>query len=81
MGSYEEDEVGPGRLSGHGCKKVNGETASPWEGWAVFYPSLVGEMKEAGIVRIWTSILRRQNTVAQFIVTRTILGLCEGAIS
>ena len=36
-------------------------------------------MKEAGIVRIWTSILRRQNTVTQFIVTWPIQGLCEGA--
>ena len=36
-------------------------------------------MKEAGIVRIWTSIPRRQNTVAQFIATRPILDLCEKA--
>ena len=36
-------------------------------------------MKEAGVVRIRTSILRRQNMVAQFIATRTILGLCEVA--
>ena len=28
-------------------------------------------------MRIRTSILRRQNTVAQFIATRPILGLCE----
>ena len=34
-------------------------------------------MKEAGIVRIRTSILQRQKTVAQFIATRPILGLCE----
>ena len=34
-------------------------------------------MKEAGIVRIRTSILRRQNTVVQFIATRPILDLCE----
>ena len=45
-----------------------------------FYPSLAGAMKEAGIVRIWTSILQRQNTVAQFIATRTILDLCKGAV-
>ena len=36
-------------------------------------------MKEAGVVRIQMSILRRQNTVAQFIATRPILGLCEVA--
>ena len=38
-----------------------------------YYPSLEGVMKEAGIVWIRTSILRRQNTVAQFIATRPIL--------
>ena len=37
-------------------------------------------MKEAGIVRIRTSILRRQNTVAQFIATWPILDLCEKAL-
>ena len=37
-------------------------------------------MKEARIVRIRTSIFRRQNTVAQFIATRPILDLCEKAI-
>ena len=37
-------------------------------------------MKEAGIVRIRKLILRSQNTVAQFIATRPIMGLCEGAV-
>ena len=36
-------------------------------------------MKKAGIVRVQTSILRRQDTVVQFIATRLILGLCEKA--
>ena len=44
-----------------------------------FYPSLAGAMKEAGVVRIRTSILRRQNTVTQFIAMRPILGLFEVA--
>ena len=44
-----------------------------------YYPSLAGEMREAGIVWIWTSILQRQNTFAQFIATRPILDLCEKA--
>ena len=42
-----------------------------------YYPSLVETMKEMEIVRIWTSILQRQNTVAKFIVTRPILDLYE----
>ena len=42
-----------------------------------FYPALVGAMKEVGVVRIRTLILRKQNTVAQFIATRPIMSLCE----
>ena len=44
-----------------------------------FYPSLAGALKKAGAVRVRTSILRRQNTVAQFTATGPILGLCEVA--
>ena len=44
-----------------------------------FYPSLAGTLKEAGVVRARTLVLRRQNTVAQFIATRPILGICEVA--
>ena len=42
------------------------------------YLPLAGATKEAGIVRARTSVLRRQNMVAQFVVTRPILVLCEG---
>ena len=47
VGSYEEDGVGPGRLSGQSCKKINGETASPWEGWVVVLP-VPGRGNEGG---------------------------------
>ena len=43
------------------------------------YPSLEGAMKEAGLTDVRTSIQRRQNTVAQYIATRLLLDLCEGA--
>ena len=39
---------------------------------------LAGAFKDTGIVRVRTSVLRRQNTVAQFVATRPILALCEG---
>ena len=39
---------------------------------------LAGAIKDAGIVRARTSVLRRQNTVAQFVATRPILVICEG---
>ena len=43
------------------------------------YPSLEGAMKEAGLTDVRTSIQRRQNMVAQYIATRPLLDLCEGA--
>ena len=43
------------------------------------YPLLAGILREAGIVGIRTSITRRQNTVVQYIATRTIMYLCEQA--
>ena len=42
------------------------------------YLLLAGAIKDAGIVRARTSVLRRQNTVAQFVATRPIMDLCEG---
>ena len=44
-----------------------------------FYLSLAGALKEAGVVKARTSVLRRQNTIAQFTAIRPILGLCEVA--
>ena len=43
-----------------------------------YLPPLAGATKDAGIVRARTSVLRRQNTVAQFVATRPILVRCEG---
>ena len=40
-----------------------------------YYPSLEGAMKEAGLTDVRTSINRRHNTVAQYIVTRPLLDL------
>ena len=42
------------------------------------YLPLAGATKDAGIVRARTLVLRRQNTIAQFVATRSILVLCEG---
>ena len=39
------------------------------------YLPLEGAIKDTGIVRARTSVLRRQNTVTQFVATRTILAL------
>ena len=61
------------------AQKITGSQTRRGKDGTWHYPSLVGAMKEAGIVWIWTSILRRQNTVAQFIATRPILDLCKKA--
>ena len=52
-----------------------------WRGWdgKWYYPSMRETMREAGFEDIQKSITRRQNTVAQYIATRPILGLCERA--
>ena len=42
------------------------------------YPSLEGDMKEAGFKDIRTSINNRYNTVAKYIATRPLLDLYEG---
>ena len=65
----------------HGSvRRVTGR--QPRRGWdgKWFYPSLEGAMKEAGFKDVWTSINRRQNTVAQYIATRPLLDLCKGTI-
>ena len=64
----------------HGAaRRITGR--QPRRGWDEkwFYPLLEGAMKEAGFTEVRTSINRRQNTVAQYIATRPLLDLCEGA--
>ena len=75
----KKNGICPGHLPGQGSKAADRTAAPPGEGWKWFYPSLTGALKEAGVVRARTSVLRRQNTVAQLIATRPILGLCEVA--
>ena len=67
-------------FQGRVARKLTGRHTLRGRDGRWFYPSLEGAMKEAGVEQIWTSILRRQNTVAQFFATRTILDLCKGAV-
>ena len=46
-------------------------------GW--LYPPLAEAMAEAGLQEVETHVSRRQNTVAQFIATGTIMDLCLAA--
>ena len=66
-------------FQGRVARRLKGQQPRQGRDGKWFYPSLSGALKEAGVVRDRTSVLRRQNTVVQFIATRPILGLCEVA--
>ena len=63
----------------HGAaRRLTGRQARREKDGDWHYPSLVGAMQDAGLTDIRTSILKRQNTVAQYIAARPLLDLCEG---
>ena len=64
-------------FQGRAARRLTGRLPRRGRDGKWVYPSLAGALKEAGFVRARTSVLRRQNTVAQLIATRPILGLCE----
>ena len=69
-------------LSGfiHGAaRRMTGRQARRGRNSAWHYPSLEGAMRESVLTKIRKSIANRQNTVAQYIATRPLLDLCEGA--
>ena len=61
------------------ARKITGRQTRQRKDRSWFYLPLAELMKEIGMVGIRTSILRRENTVAQFIAARPILDLCEQA--
>ena len=60
-------------------RRLTGRQARRGRNSAWHYLSLEGAMREAGLTEIGNSIANRQNTVAQYILTRLLLDLCEGA--
>ena len=61
------------------ARKITGRQPRRRKDRSWIYLPLAGITKEAGMVGIRTSIIRRQNTVAQYIATRPILDLCKQA--
>ena len=57
------------------ARKITGKQLRRRKDGSWFYPPVEVVMKDTGMVGIWTSILRRQNTVAQFIMMQQILYL------
>ena len=69
-------------LSGflHGAaRRLTGRQARREKDGDWYYSSLEGAAREAGLTDIRTSILNKQNTVAQYIATQLLLDLCIGA--
>ena len=78
--SEEESDGEPNGIAGGGeAESLTGKQPRQSKYGIWEYPPLAGARKEAGIVGIRTSITKWQNTVAQYIATRPILGLCERA--
>ena len=69
-----------GQALGSFLHRVTRRITKRWEegGWE--YPPLVAEMEEAGFEERGSYILKKQNTVVQYIATRPILDLCEKTV-
>ena len=66
-------------FQGRVARRLTGRTPRRGREGKWGYLPLAGAIKDAGIVRVRTSVLRRQNTAAQFIAARPILGICKVA--
>ena len=72
-GAYEE---GFGQIPPQGVPQDDGTTTKEGVIWRLVLPLLEDEMVEAGLKEVETYVYRRQNTVAQYIATRTIMEMC-----
>ena len=66
-------------FQGRVARRLTGRTPRRGRDGKWFCLPLVGATQAAGSVWVRTSVLRRQNTVAQFVATILILALCEGS--
>ena len=82
MGPEPPYGAGPGQFPAQGRAndhwEESKEVGGGGGGWE--YPPLAAAMEGAGFEDIGVCIKKRQNTVAQYIVTRPILDLCEQSI-
>ena len=62
------------------ARRITGRQPKRQVGGSWEYPPLEAAMQEAGFEEMGEYVLKRQNTVAQYIVTRPILDLCEETV-
>ena len=79
MGVNGKIESALDAFQGRVARRLTGRQPCQGRDGKWFYPSMARALKEAWVVRARTSVLRRQNKVAQCIATRPILGLCKVA--
>ena len=79
VGAYPKDRAGAGELHAWGHASDNRKTDAERGDGQWKYPPLKEALREAGCEGIWKAAPRRHNTVAQYIVTRPILYLCQRA--
>ena len=60
--------------------RITGRQPRSWEEGVWDYPLVATSIEEEGFEEIGVNILKRQNTVAQNIVTQLILDLCKQLI-
>ena len=71
--------VGFVRIPPQGGMQDDKEATSTREGWHVDIPPVEDAMAEACLQEVETYVSCGQNTVVQFIATRTIMDLCMAA--
>ena len=77
MGPDPPYGAGSGQLSAQGCATDQWEADKELGGRG---PPLAAAMEEAGFEEIGVYIKKRQNRVAQYNATRSILDLCERSV-
>ena len=70
----------PEQSSAQGCVTAHWEAAEEAGGGSWGYPPLVAAIAEADFEEIGDYVMRRHNTVAQYVVTRPILDLFEWSV-
>ena len=79
MGGVPKNGEGTECIHTWGGETANWKATTERVGWEVVLPLTGGGHEGGGLTNVRTSINIRQNTVAQYIATRPLLELCEGA--
>ena len=80
VGADPQHRLGSGNFQHRVVLRITGRQLRQWEDGSWEYLPLMAAVKDAGFEEIGVYILKRQNMVAQYIVTQPILDLCESLV-